>query len=288
MTSSQHLPARVVERGSSRLVAYDHGAHLASWEVDGRPVVWLSENAVLDGSAPLRGGIPLCFPWFATGPHGGLSPSHGVVRTASWRPATVAGDEVWAWDLDSADISGAPGQEHLPGPFTLRYAVSLPRYAVAPQLSVALTVSNPASTPLRVEAALHTYLAVRDVQRTMVTGLDGAAYFDKVTQEHLRQDGPVRPDGPIDNVYDATGTPYLSVDDGGRVIDVRSEGATQSVIWNPGAAGASSMSDLGDDEWRSFVCVESAFTGDRAVTIPGLESHRLGSTITVRQDTVAP
>lgn len=288
VTPSQPLTDRVVERGSSRLVAYDFGAHLASWEVDGRPVIRLAEQAVLDGSRAIRGGIPLCFPWFADGPGGSLSPSHGVVRTATWRPTASTGTEIWAWELTSDDVAGAPGHDHLDGPFALRYAVSLADPGHPPRLQVELLVTNPADTPVRVEAALHTYLAVADLTRTSLTGLDGAAYLDKLDGVRHRQDGPVHLEGAIDNVYDSPGSPCVSVDDGERVLDVHAAGATQCVVWNPGPEQAATMSDLGDAEWRRFVCVEAAATGEHALHLPPGGSHRLGCTVTVQQDTVAP
>lgn len=279
MSSTAPLTPRVVERAESRVVAYDHGAHLASWTVRGEPVVWLSERAVLDGSRAIRGGVPICFPWFAAGPDGAHSPSHGPVRTTVWTPDDTLEQEVLAWRLSSADVAGAPGAEHLPGAFELRYAVSLPDASQA--LSVALQITNPGTDPLRVEAALHTYLAVADVTGTTVTGLDGADYLDKVRGLRRRQDGPVRLDGEIDNVYDSPGTEDLRVEDGQRTIHLHPVGATQTVVWNPGPRAAAEMSDLDDEEWRDFVCVEAAATGARALTIPPGGSHVLACAIVV-------
>lgn len=257
------------------------GAHLASWTLGGEPVVWVSDHAVLDGSKPIRGGVPLCFPWFAAGPDGDLSPSHGVARTASWTPVETVGEEVLAWQLSSDDVADAPGAEHLPGAFRVRYAVSLPD--PSGELSLDLQISNPADAPLPVEAALHTYLAVADIAATTVTGLDGADYLNKVRGLRRRQDGPVRVLGETDNVYDSPGTPHLVVEDGRRSVQVQSRGTTQTVIWNPGPENARRMSDLGDQEWREFVCVESAATGARGLVVDPGGTHTLGCSIHVGQ-----
>ncbi|WP_299518413.1 D-hexose-6-phosphate mutarotase [uncultured Serinicoccus sp.] len=272
---------RTAVRGSSRLVAYDFGAHLSTWELDGRPVVWCSEAAVLDGSKAIRGGVPVCFPWFAAGPDGDLSPSHGVARTASWHRAEARDPELWAWTLTDEDVAGSAGVEHLPGPFRLRYAVSVPTPAEHPSLRIDLEVTNPGAAVLPVEAALHTYLAVHDVRRTEVLGLEGAGYLDKTTGRRGHLSGPLRIEGPTDAVVDSPGLPHVEVVDRDRRLVLETHGSTQTVVWNPGAEQAAEMSDLQDDAWRGFLCVETASTGDHGLRVPPGGTHTLGCTITV-------
>lgn len=260
------LTPRTHAAGRSRLVAFDHGAHLAAWSVDGISRVWLSEEAVLDGSAPIRGGVPICFPWFASGPGGDLSPSHGLVRTATWRPADTDGDEVWAWELSSSDVTGDDGGGHLPGSFHLRYAVSL--VEADEVLTLALQVRNTGEEDYRFEAALHTYLGVEDVRDVQILGLEGADYLDKVTGRRAVQDGPVELTEETDRVYDRSG-PVVVADRAALLHhEVRPSGATQTVVWNPWADKAAALDDLGDDEWLRFVCVETAAAGEHALTVP--------------------
>ncbi|WP_281964029.1 D-hexose-6-phosphate mutarotase [Serinicoccus marinus] len=279
--SAEHLPARTHEAGPSRLVAYDHGAHLATWELAGAPVVWCSEQAVLDGSKAIRGGVPVCFPWFADGPAGDLSPAHGVLRTATWHLDTATGDEVWAWTITDQDVVGSPGAEHVPGPFRVRYAVALGQEDDAPTLDLRLTVHNPGAAPLPVEVALHTYLGVADATTATVHGLSGAEALDKVTGRRGRVEGAVGFEGETDLVVDSPGSPAVEVRDGTRVLRVRSHGATQTVVWNPGAEKAAAMSDLGTQEWRDFVCVETAATAGLGLTLDPGATHTLGCTIAV-------
>lgn len=260
------LTPRTHAAGRSRLVAYDHGAHLADWTVDGISRVWLSAHAVLDGSAAIRGGVPVCFPWFGGGPDGRLRPSHGVVRTATWRPVGTDGDEVWAWELTSEDVAGAPGAEHLPGPFLLRHAVALDEAEEV--LTLTLRATNTGERDYRVEVALHTYLGVEDVRDVQVLGLEGADYLDKVTGRREVQDGPVQLTGETDRVYDRSG-PVVVADRAALLHhELRPSGATQTVVWNPWSDKAAAMADLGDEEWLRFVCVETAATGDHALTVP--------------------
>jgi glucose-6-phosphate 1-epimerase len=269
MSTPTHPPTpRVHTAGRSRLVAYDLGAHLAQWSVDGLPRVWLGEKAVLDGSAPIRGGVPICFPWFAGGPSDDLRPSHGVVRTARWRPVATVGQEVWAWEIGSEDVAGAPGAEHVPGPFLARYAVTLQGEEGAESLHLALRVTNTGEQDYRVEAALHTYLAVEDVRQVSLLGLEDAAYLDKVTGRHEVQDGPVELRGETDRVYERSG-PVVVEDRAGLVHhEIRPGGAAQqTVVWNPWAEKAAGLDDLAEDEWLRFVCVETVARGDRALTV---------------------
>lgn len=282
------LTPRVHEQDRSRVVAFDHGAHLASWELSGEPVVWLSPAAVLDGSRAIRGGVPICFPWFADGPSGEHSPSHGVVRTARWHPSPARDAEVWAWELRHTDVADVPGGRLVPGPFHLRYAVRLSPGAAAdsPALQVELAVHNPGATGYRVEAALHTYLAVGDVELVRVEGLDGAPYLDKVTGARGHQRGPVTLTAETDRVYDRTAPVRVHDPARSRVLELTPHGATQTVVWNPWATGSAAAPDLTDDGWRGFVCVETAATAAHALEVPAGGTIVLGWSLTTR--TVSP
>lgn len=292
------------EDGRSQLVAYDYGAQLASWQVDGQPVIWLSPNAILDGSAGIRGGVPICFPWFADGPDGDRSPSHGLARTTTWTPVPAQGQEVWAWELTDADVQDRSGAEHLPGPFRARYAVSLPGgQDGSPVLGVELAVDNPGPDAYQVEVALHTYLAVSDVEKVRVRGLADAAYLDKTTwTRHVQDEDELRIVGETDRVYDSVGKArqignqdgnqdgregqdgLVLVDPGRARIHLHPVGATQTVVWNPGADKAAELADVGAEHWRGFVCVETAATADRALTIPPGGQVRIGCTYRLEPD----
>lgn len=275
------LTPRTIDDADSTIVAYDFGAHLASWEVDGAPIVWCSPTAKLDGFASIRGGVPICFPWFAQGPQGDLSPTHGPVRITPWRPCEPAGGELLAWQLSSTELAGAPGAEHLPGPFELRYAVSLTP-AATPLLHVALDITNPAQEALTVEAALHTYLAVADVRTLRIRGLEGADYFDKVLRTRRTQEGDLVPTGETDRVYDRSAE-VVVVDPGHcRELVLEPTGATQTVVWNPGEEKGSALADVGPEHWHRFVCVETAASAEHALRIGPGESRTIGCTISAR------
>ncbi|MFX0539759.1 hypothetical protein ACQBAT_08065 [Ornithinimicrobium sp. Y1847] len=283
------MPLREVRDEHTVLRAYDHGATVVGWEVDGQPVLWLSPRAVVDGSTAIRGGVPLCFPWFGAGRSGDRSPSHGPVRTATWRAVEPTGAEVMAWELSSEEVADTSGGDALPGPFQLRYAAT--RLApdvsgqVGPGLHLALTVHNPATAPLEVEAALHTDLVVPDSTKAQVLGLTGTPYLDKVTGERAVQEGPVTFGQEVDRVLDGTGSPAPVLDrgDGSQVL-VQHHGATQTVVWNPGPDNAGQIRDVGADGWREFVCVETAATGDLPLVVSGGASSVIAVTLILRGD----
>ena len=139
---------------------------------------------------------------------------------------------------------------------------------------------NTGAAPRTVEAALHTYLAVGDVTAVSITGLEGARYSDRLTDEERVQDGPIRFSGRVDRIYRARGPVAVTDPAGARRIVVTGVRAPNAVVWNPWSRVAATMADLGE-EWPSMVCVESAAVRDRAVRLEPGESTSLGARIGV-------
>jgi len=242
--------------------AYDHGAHVASWLVDDVPVVWVSRRSTYTSDAAIRGGIPVCWPWFANGPSGDQTPSHGLVRTAAWTLGDHT-DSRAQWVLSSGDWPDAyEGAE-----------CTLEAQVEGRSLRVAHTVTNTGGDSMSYEVALHTYLHVGDVRDVSVNGLDDVAYFDKVTQTQATQAGDVRIRGEVDRIYDASGPVDVLDPTLERMITVTNEGAQNVVVWNPGPEGAHEMADFADEEWTQMVCVETANIGERRVHLAPGDSH---------------
>lgn len=241
----------------SLVTAYDHGAHVAQWDVEGVPVVWVSRRSRYAADVAIRGGIPVCWPWFADGPSGNSQPSHGVARIASWTLLDHTQSSA-RWGLTTSD----PDCE-----CTLDVEVT------ERSLVVSHTVLNCADAAMSYEIALHTYLHVGDVRDVSVLGLDTAPYFDKVTQTTATQTGDLRIVGEVDRVYTSQ-EPVTVLDPTlDRSITVTSTGSGNVVVWNPGPDGAASMSDFADDEWSQMVCVETANVGDRSIHVGPGASH---------------
>lgn len=248
-----------------------HGAHVVSWQPVGHdPVIFTSAHARFEPGVAIRGGIPICFPWFGAGPGGDRSPSHGFARLRQWRLAAAeqVGDDVeLAFELTDDETS----RRDWPQAFVAEYRVT-----VGERLTAALTVRNTGERPMTFEAALHTYLAVGDYLEVSVHGLEGVHFDDVAHDQHGTETGPLRPVGPLDRVYLGTEAD-VEVHDAtlGRAIRVATTGSRSTIVWNPGPDGAAGMADLGDDEWRRMVCVESANVRADAITLAPGQEHRL-------------
>lgn len=258
------------------LTAYDHGAHVARWVRDGVPVVWVSERAHYERGKGIRGGVPVCWPWFAAGPSGQVSPSHGFVRTAPWHLSEHTA-ELLRWTLTEADAAGQDGTDRFSHPFECEVVARL-----GEALELSLTVHNTSDSPVDYEAALHTYLHVGDVTLVRLSGLDETSYFDKVTGQDQTQSGDLVLTGETDRIYHSPGP--VAVHDPGlsRELRISTDGASSTVVWNPWADKARGLADMADDEWRRMVCVEAGVIGDGRIGLGPGERHTLTQQIAVQ------
>lgn len=276
-------PIRGVEaqQGTGHYGIFDHGAHIYSWQPDGQaPVLFLSRQAVFDDVTPLRGGVPVIFPWFGGGTAGDLAPSHGFVRTSTWHLSDTKdtldrdGRLLVEYSIDNA-MTGK--QENFPHPYRAYLRAKFtPEY-----LGITLEVENTGDEAITFDNALHTYLAVGDVRRVTISGLDGASYADKVAGDTRVQDGDVTFTGPTDRVYSSMGDVVLHDPVLGRDLKIGKSGSTKTVIWSPWEDDAKSIPDLADDEWVGMVCVEAANALDEPVTLQPGQRHLLKQRITL-------
>ncbi|WP_454085510.1 D-hexose-6-phosphate mutarotase [Georgenia sp. Marseille-Q6866] len=258
---------------------YLHGAHVTAWTPAGAdPVLWVSNASRFVPGEAIRGGVPICFPWFGAGREPGLAPPpHGFARLAPWRLVAAEEDDGGAvtltLELTDADAAGVPAAQAWPHAFTATYAVTFGR-----ELTLALTVENTGEGEISYEEALHTYLAVADARTTTVQGLDGATYLDKAPgggPDHVTQRGDVTFTAETDRVYDSTGTAVVVDESAGRRIGIEKEGSANTVVWNPWVDKAAAMPDYGDDEWPSMVCVETANALAAAISLAPGERHTM-------------
>lgn len=276
-------PLRGVEAkpGSGHYGVFEHGAQVWSWQPDGAaPVLWLSEKSWFADGQPVRGGIPVCFPWFGPGRSGDLQPAHGFARLHTWHLSDTKdtldrdGRLIVEYSLDEA-MSGK--QENWPHTYTAYLRAKFtPEY-----VGVELEVINNGDEPITFDGALHTYLAVGDVRNVTVTGLEGATYLDKVTGTTETQDGAIAFDGETDRVYSSTGEVVVNDPGLGRTLVITKSGSANTIVWNPGSEKAAAIADLGDDEWSGFVCVEAGNVLDDAITLLPGQVHRLKQRITL-------
>jgi len=259
-------------RGAHHAVL-DAGAHVLAWTPrDQVAVLWVSPLAVFDPGVAVRGGIPVIFPWFGAGRSGERTPAHGFARTADWERVGLLDDLVQTGRLEVRHRLTDKGFDSPP------FSAELVSEFTRDHLRVALTVTNTGTDDFDYEEALHTYLAVSDVARISLEGLDGCSYLDKVGGGEQVQAGPVRFTGETDRVYSHTGDVVVDDPEWNRKIGVSKQGSAITVVWNPGAVRGGAMADVAQ-YWPGFVCVEAANTGPRMVTIPPSGTHTLEQTL---------
>ena len=264
-----------------RAEVFLHGAHLSAWQPPGHaPVLFLSRHSAFDPAKPIRGGVPICFPWF--GPHATdtQAPMHGFARILPW--ALVEAQDTneavtLSFRLSDDEMTRASAWPH---PFEAEF-----RLTFGASLEMALTVHNTGPAAVTFEEALHTYYAVADIRQVTITGLEGTDFLDKTRGFARTPQGasPVRITGETDRIYLATQASCAIEDAAGhRTIDVGKQGSDTTVVWNPWVDRAKAITDLGDDEWTRFVCVETCNVKDSAVTLVPGDSHTLRAIVTVR------
>lgn len=256
------------------------GAHVMSYCPHGeREVLWSSPVSVYEISDAMRGGIPICWPWFAyQGMDTDRAKIHGFARLQSFRVSRAR-----AIDNDATELglftNDTPATRRL-WPHAFQFNVSI---TLGQTLRITWTARNPGSQPYTYTGALHPYFAVSNVHDLTLHGLDGADFLDKNAGfQRKTQAGVVRFPGEVDNVYLDT-TTDMAIEDPGyrRTIYLRKTGSRTSVVWNPGD-GDAKMPDVGPRQHRNFVCVEAANAAEDVVTVaPGAEAQ-LGMDINVR------
>ena len=253
------------------------GAHVLAFQPQGQaPVLWASQRSFFAPGRPIRGGIPLCWPWFGAHPTDGDKPGHGFARTSLWEVLATSASEQGV-DVELGLEDSAATQALWPHPFSLRL-----RACFGAQLQVELHIHNRGDQPFTCTGALHSYFAVSQASAIAVHGLEGSAYFDKVGAAPQRQEGPVRIEAETDRVYQDT-TAVCRIEDPGlqRRICIAKEGSRSTVVWNPWIDKAARMEDFGDEEYRQMVCVETANAApDLVVLAPGAH-HCLQATLRV-------
>jgi glucose-6-phosphate 1-epimerase len=283
------IRAQITLPGAAATV-YLHGAHLTHFQPAGQaPVLFLSERSDFAPMKAIRGGIPICFPWF--GPYAGgevdgkPAPSHGFARLLPWQVAFAAllpSSKHAEDDLLQLTLLLEPD----PGGYTRLFGWDRFRltceFTIGRTLTMRLSALNLGDKPLRLEEALHSYFHVGDVRETTITGLEGALYLDK--RDEMREkhapDSPLRLTAATDRVFPGN-TAAMQIQDEvlKRTIRLTKENSATTVVWNPWAELATSLKDLDSSAWQRFVCVEAANAGADGLQLEPQQAHTVQLTI---------
>ena len=264
------LPMLEITTAWSKAEIYIQGAHVTHFRrTDEPPLLFLSQCSRFAEGQPIRGGVPVVFPWF--GPREGM-PQHGFARLKTWElkefaPAPGGSVSVRFRLPDCPEASTFP-------PFTADYIVT-----VSETLKLELVVTNNStSDEFSFENCLHTYFAVGDIREISIEGLGGTAYLDKVANfaQKTETDEAIRIASEVDRIYVSTSAPVEILDAQlGRKIRIQKQASLSTVVWNPWLAKAQQMPDFGNEEYERMVCVESGNVSPNQLRLPPGQSSRL-------------
>ena len=264
------LPMLEVSTQWSTAEIYQHGAHVTHFKrKDQPPLLFLSQCSRFAENQPIRGGIPVIFPWF--GPREGMA-QHGFARVKAWdlkefAPAPDGSVSVRFRLPDCPEASAFP-------PFAADYIVTVDQ-----ALTLQLVVTNSSrDEPFTFENCLHTYFEVGDIRAVSISGLKGGSYLDKVANfsRKTEMEEAIRISSEVDRIYlDTTSSVEIRDTRLGRRVRVDKSGSASTVVWNPWMVKAQQMPDFGNEEYERMVCVESGNVASNNIKLPPGESSTL-------------
>ncbi len=267
-----HATAKISLYGGQILSYHPHDAT--------HELMFLSDKAFYQKGKAIRGGAPLCWPWFGADPENQGRPSHGFARTRLWQLHTTE-------SLSDGATRMLLGLNDNPDTLTLwphRFALEL-EIIIGKTLKLTLSTHNLSEQPMSISQAIHSYFAVGDIARTEVVGLEQLRYIDKskAGQNTLRtQDGSIQVEQEVDRIYlNSSGEVQIHDHAWQRRIRIRSTGSQSTVVWNPWIEIAAQMADLNDDDYQRFICVETANVADNTIKIAAQDQHRMGVEYTI-------
>lgn len=250
-----------------------YGGHIMQWTPIGhKPVIFMSPKAVFAQGKALRGGIPICWPWFGKNTEDASLPSHGIARTALWQHAGTENLENGAVRII---LALPPTQELMPsGALIIELGTEL--------LISLMTMDVQRTMPF--SAAMHTYFAVSDYETVAVTGLEECDFIEFADDAVPHCEDPLIPAGHIDRIYHPVAPEQLiTIHDPAweRSINIYRDGSSSAVVWNPGEQLAAGMGDLGAEACRGFLALETTAVPAENVVLRCGETHRLTTRIEV-------
>ncbi len=273
---------RVRHRANELLVS-QQGAQILSYQQDNQqPLIWLSEQATYRRGQGVRGGVPVCWPWFgnlqrnppavqAMHRQPAQAPAHGLVRSLDWQLQGIDSNADGI-HLSFAYNSLSQPLDNWPHAAELRLNIRLDE-----RLHLELHSRNLGDEPLAISQALHSYFAVSDIHQVAVEGLHGCRYIETLEDWQTRhQDGLLQFSGETDRIYLDTSAQLSILDPAWqRRIQLHSSGSQSAVLWNPWIDKAQRLSQFAADAWQGMLCIEHANVMDDIRVLAAGEQHQL-------------
>ena len=279
-------PVFVIDNARCSAKVALHGAHLFEWTPTGQTaVIFTSPDAIYKEGKAIRGGVPICWPWFNAHPTDPSLPSHGFARNRFWELEAISesgeGESCVATTIHLELKYDDEIAKLWPFPFTLKA-----RIEVGSEATITIEATNNSDVPIMVGGALHTYLSIGHIDQVSITGLEDTSYIDTAGPEAHRsqkcQTGPITISSEVDRIYfDTKGAITLHDVALNRKIEVTREGSKSAIVWNPWIEKAKGLSDLPDEAYKDFVCIEAANARDDLYQLEKYQQHALSTTIKV-------
>jgi len=259
------------------------GAHVAWWrpKSSSEDVLWLSSNARYEKGRSIRGGVPICWPWFGDHPTDGNFCVHGFARVIPWQLIKVVDLKNGATQVSLKLKPTDEAKKQLTYNYDLELTIT-----VGESLYLNLKTTNLSNHPFVISEGCHTYFYVSDIESIKVTGLENMVFSDKFANFNRDiQREPIKFSGPFDRVYTNTSNDcYIEDEKFNRVITIKKSNSDSTVIWTPWDKIANQMADMGKkDEWRRMVCVETANLLENSVVIYPDVSHSIATEYSVQE-----
>jgi glucose-6-phosphate 1-epimerase len=272
-------PVYVIRHAAASARVAVNGAHVMEWTPAGQtqPVLYMSPDAVLQNGKAIRGGIPVCWPWFGGHVSDPTKPMHGIARILPWElvRADEQGSQVtMLFRLQSNHETRALW----PHDFTCHLGISF-----GAKLEVSLMTHNTSDAAMVITEALHTYLSVGDISKVTVSGLTDARFLDTVGTPAMREgeEADITFDREVDRQYVSPSGVVVDDPAWGRKLTINKLGSGTTVVWNPWIEKSKRLADLPDEAYHGFLCVEAANAGESAVRISPGGQHVIVTTVSV-------
>ncbi len=219
------------------------------------PWLWLSPKAIFSEGKAIRGGIPVCAPWFGVNPLDPQKPKHGFVRTQPWALINIIESKNGSVELNFQFTSSESDLPLYPHRFQLDLKIML-----SDHIKMSLTALNLSDSHMPFSWALHSYFCVEKLQDVHVSGLDKHQYLDAANRDEAgkfsvkHQQGDIYFKGEVDSVYEDVGIQQTII--GTPTINIKGENCPTAIVWNPGAKLAEQMNDVGIEHYEDYICVE--------------------------------
>ncbi len=267
------LPFISIRNQSAEATICLHGGQILSFKPTVQPIdsLFLSKKSFYEDGKAIRGGIPVCWPWFGPDPKGLQRPNHGFARNHLWSVADTASNET-----ETRIVLQFTQHHKQETTWTFPFLLTL-EFTIGQRLHLQLTTQNTGDKAFSITQAFHTYFRVGDIRRVRIFGLENCRYFDKLDQgKQKTQTGAVTISEEVDRIYEDVDNRVVLEDPLlNRRIEIVSQHCKTGVVWNPWEKSSKKMADLGNQDYKHFVCVETGNIAFDLIQIPPGGKHSL-------------